>query len=114
MTVLHKLNIINDHIAEEKEDFDLNFFPTGIERVDTKASINTSPTLSRVNTRTSIVDSIWSRKQSQAPAQLDIGSGLSRVSTWRSERADSVVGGATIEEEGNDFFPFIHLTAMLT
>lgn len=53
-------------------------------------------TLSRAPTKNSIVDSMWSRKQSNA--NVDIGSGMSRVSTLRSERSDSVVGGA-IEEE---------------
>lgn len=102
--VLQKLNIVNDHITEDKEDFDINLYPTvfgggpaagGGE--NTAASSRSSVSLSKAPTRGSIVDSIWSRKQSST---MDIGSGLQRTQTWRSERADSVVGGAPVVEEG--------------
>lgn len=102
--VLHKLNIIDDHIADDKEDFDLNFFPTSFDRRNTSAmSSESSVSLSRQSTRNSIVDSIWSRKASNA-ATIEAPT-LSRAQTWRSERADSVVGGAPIEEEGT-YIPF--------
>lgn len=104
--VRQKLNIINDHITEDKEDFDLNLFPTVFGRGVTAepGSNETSKSnlsLKRSETKNSIVDTIWSsRKQSSATnVNMDIGSGMSRVSTLRSERSDSVVGGA-IEEEG--------------
>lgn len=97
--VLTKLNIVNDRITDDKEDFDINLYPTAGFGKDpeTAASSRSSVSLSRAPTRQSIVDSIWSRKQSSA---IDIGSGLQRTQTWRSERADSVVGGAPIVEEG--------------
>lgn len=98
--VLTKLNIVNDRITEDKEDFDLNLYPTaGFARgaEADAASSRSSVSLSRAPTRQSIVDTIWSRKQSST---MDIGSGLQRTQTWRSERADSVVGGAPIVEEG--------------
>ena len=110
-SVLEKLRIIDDHIAEDKEDFDLNFLPTeaqqaaqaaqAAERQQTLGRSNTadstsSVSLHRAPTRQSIVESLWSRKASSNT--LDIGSGLQRTNTWRSDRADSVVGGATIEE----------------
>lgn len=102
--VRQKLNIINDHITDDKEEFDLNLFPTvfGRNAGSDPGSNETSKSnlsLSRAPTKNSIVDSIWSRKQSSANtnANMDIGSGMSRVSTLRSERSDSVVGGA-IEE----------------
>jgi hypothetical protein len=102
--VLQKLNIVNDRITEDKDDFDINLYPTvfgraGADGGDTAASSRSSVSLSRAPTRDSIVGSIWSRKQSN----IDIGSGLQRshtAQTWRSERADSVVGGAPIVEEG--------------
>jgi hypothetical protein len=107
--VLHKINIINDHVADEKEDFDLNLYPTNYQKeavsagASDTASIKSGAPLSRVNTRTSIVDSLWSRKASTAPAQnqLDTSPSLHRTSTWRSElsRTDSVVEEAPIEEE---------------
>lgn len=93
--VLQKLNVINDHITEDKEDFDLNLYPTVFGKDADAASSRSSVSLSRAPTKNSIVDSLWSRKQSQT---IDIGSGLQRTQTWRSERADSVVGGAPIEE----------------
>lgn len=97
--VRQKLNIVNDHIVEDKEDFDLNLFPTVFgKHISDPGSNETSKSnlsLNRAPTKNSIVDSIWSRKQSNA--NVDIGSGMSRVSTMRSERSDSVVGGA-IEE----------------
>ena len=60
-------------------------------------SSTSSVSLARAPTRNSIVDTIWNRKASNANA--DTGAALTRSTTWRSERADSVVGGA-IEEEG--------------
>lgn len=110
-TVLSKLNIINDRIAEDKEDFDLNYFPTALTRQSTNTgmtsadSSTSSVSLTRSSTRTSIVDSIWNRKSSSVNVN-NTGQGtepwpaLSRSTTWRSDRADSVVGGA-IEEEGS-------------
>ena len=109
--VLQKLNIVNDHIADDKEDFDLNFFPNSLTRQNTSsqidASSSSSVSLNRVSTRNSIVDSFWGRKSSTAPVSNNDGGGggslfpaLSRTNTWRSDRADSVVGGAPIEEEG--------------
>lgn len=100
--VRQKLNIINDHITDDKEDFDLNLFPTVFGRSVTSdtGSNETSKSnlsLSRAPTKNSIVDSIWSRKGSNA--NVDIGSGMTRVSTLRSERSDSVVGGAIEEGE---------------
>ena len=95
--VLTKLNIVNDHITEDKEDFDLNLYPTVFTKDTDVASSRSSVSLSKAPTRGSIVESIWSRKQSNANANMDIGSGMTRVSTIRSERSDSVVGGA-IEE----------------
>lgn len=97
---MQKLNIINDHVADDKEDFDLNFYPTAFNKDSDAASSRSSISLSKAPTKMSRVDSIWSRKQSQAQG-MDIGSGLQRTQTsqtWRSERADSVVGGAPIEE----------------
>lgn len=77
----------------------MNFFPTSLTRQNTNMDSSTSSvSLSRAPTRNSIVDSIWNRKSSTVN-NTDTGAALSRTSTWRSERADSVVGGA-IEEEG--------------
>ena len=105
--VLQKLNIVNDRITEDKEDFDINLYPNMFSKPKAEnqdqpdlASSRSSVSLSRAPTRSSIVDTIWSRKQSSA---VDIGSGLTRTQTWRSERADSVVGGAPIEEEDGKF-----------
>lgn len=104
LPVRQKLNIINDHITDDKEEFDLNLFPTVFGRSATAGSdppsaepSKTNLSLSRAPTKNSIVDTIWSRKQSNA--NMDIGSGMSRVSTLRSERSDSVVGGAIEEGE---------------
>ena len=117
--VLHKLNIINDYIAEDKEDFDLNYWPTSLSKnanpsatgSDESNSVS-NVSLSRASTRHSIVDSLWGRKASTAtvaPRERDRdsgeharggGLGLQRTQTWRSDRADSVVGGADIIEEG--------------
>lgn len=108
-----KLNIINDHITDDKEDFDLNLFPTVFGRSATSdagsnETSRSSLSLSRAPTKNSIVDFPWSRKQSSA--NVDIGSGMTRVSTLRSERSDSVVGGA-IEEgvlQKRDLAPLMH------
>ena len=86
---------------EDKEDFELNLFPTSMSKGadNSRSSVTLNqPPLSRTQTRSSVVESIWSRKASSA---LDIGSGLQRSQTSqtnRSDRADSVVGGAPIEE----------------
>lgn len=91
-------------MVEDKEEFDLNLFPTVLGR-NTGGDSNSNETsksnlsLSRAPTKNSIVESIWSRKTSNANANMDIGSGMSRVSTLRSERSDSVVGGAIEEGE---------------
>ncbi|KAF2481311.1 hypothetical protein BDY17DRAFT_301080 [Neohortaea acidophila] len=104
--VLGKLNIINDRIAEDKEDFDLNFFPTALTRQNTSNtttdlnSSSSSVSLARTNTRNSIVDSLWNRKSSSA--NTEVGPALSRTATWRSDRADSVVSGALIEEDDDE------------
>lgn len=97
-----KLGVICDHVADDKDDFDLNLYPLAYKNDSETSSIKTQPgaPLSRVNTRTSIVDSLWSRKPSTALAPVDTNLGLQRTSTWRSElsRSDSVVDGAPIEE----------------
>lgn len=99
--VLHKLSIINDRVAEEKDDFDLNLYPTTYQKDTSEtSSVKSGAPLSRAPTRTSIVDSLWSRKASTVTNQLDTSPSLQRTSTWRSElsRTDSVVEGAAIEE----------------
>jgi hypothetical protein len=101
--VISKLSIVNDHVTEDKEDFDLNLYPTVFSKDNDAASSRSSVSLQKVPTRGSIVESIWSRKQSSA---IDIGSGLQRSQTWRSERADSVVGGAPIAEEEDSGEPW--------
>ncbi len=102
--VLTKLNIVNDRVTDDKEDFDINLYPTAGFGKDpeTASSSRSSVSLSRAPTRQSIVDTIWSSARKQST--LDIGSGLQRTQTWRSERADSVVGGAPIVEEGEGRF----------
>ncbi len=103
-TVLHKLNVINDHVAEDKEDFDINLYPTHYQKSEPDtASVKSVPPISRAPTRTSIVDSLWSRKASTAP-QNDTGNNLQRSNTWRSDltRTDSVVEGAALEEGALD------------
>jgi hypothetical protein len=97
---MQKLNIINDRIADDKDDFDINLYPTHAKADSETSSIkSTQAPLSRAPTRTSIVDSLWSRKASTATA-MDTSPNLHRTSTWRSElsRTDSVVEGAAIEE----------------
>ena len=97
--VLTKLGVVNDRITDDKEDFDINLYPTAGFGKDpeTASSSRSSVSLSRAPTRQSIVDTLPWRKSSTA---VDLGSGLQRTQTWRSERADSVVGGAPIPEEG--------------
>lgn len=102
LPVRQKLHIINDHITDDKEDFDLNLFPTVFGRSTSSEAGSTETSksnlsLNRAPTKNSIVDTIWSRKQSNA--NVDIGSGMTRVSTLRSERSDSVVGGAQEERK---------------
>ena len=96
--VLHKLNIIDDRVAEDKDDFELNFYPLSFNKDSDNASSRSSVSLSKAPTRSSIVESIWSRKQSQGGQALETSPSLSHTQTWRSERADSVVGEAPIEE----------------
>jgi hypothetical protein len=102
--VMQKLNIVNDHVVDDKEGFELNLYPTKYNSESETSSVKSAAApLSRAPTRTSIVDSLWSRKPSTATnaTNLDTGPALQRTSTWRSElsRTDSVVEGA-IEEEG--------------
>ncbi|KAK3052956.1 hypothetical protein LTR09_006020 [Extremus antarcticus] len=97
-----KLGVVSDHVVDDKDDFDLNLYPPNYQKdtSETSSVKSGAPQLSRAPTRSSIVDSLWSRKASTAP-QLDTGLSLQRTSTWRSDvtRADSVVEGAPIEEE---------------
>lgn len=102
IAVLEKLKIIDDHVAEDKEDFELNLYPLAFNKDSDNASSRSSVSLSKAPTRGSIVDSLWSRKASSATLEPPHPP-LTRTSTaqtWRSERADSVVGGASIIEEG--------------
>lgn len=41
---------------------------------------------------------------------MEEGSRLTRTNTWRSDRADSVVEGAAIEEEGEGMYSNIRIT----
>ncbi|KAK5165899.1 uncharacterized protein LTR77_008823 [Saxophila tyrrhenica] len=108
--VAQKLGVIADHVAEDKDEFDLNLYPRDYKHDTSETSsvksTNPGAPLSRAPTRSSIVDSLWSRKASTAP-QTDPGVSLQRTSTWRSDltRTDSVVEGASIDE-GNETEPW--------
>jgi hypothetical protein len=93
--VAHKLNIIHDYVAEERENFDINLFPPGFDRSNSGyGSSDSSLALSRAPTHTSVLDKVWGRKDSTVPHQHhDPPSAPHRTPTFLSlrDRADSVV-----------------------
>ena len=110
--VLHRLNIINDYVAGEKEHFDLNLFPPGFDSRGVEGSGDSQTSLSRASTHTSVLDKVWSRKESTASyADPHPHPTMERRPTQTTvrDRADSVVtvGGAEREgkEEAGTFLP---------
>ncbi|KAK0808311.1 hypothetical protein LTR91_015149 [Friedmanniomyces endolithicus] len=100
--VLHKLNIINEYVATEKEAFDLNLFPPGFDNRSGYASSDSQLSLAKAPTHSSVLDKVWSRKESTAPVVVDPHSMLERRPTYMTlrDRADSVVTvGAGAERE---------------
>ncbi|EMC96019.1 hypothetical protein BAUCODRAFT_513401 [Baudoinia panamericana UAMH 10762] len=109
--VLHKLNVINEYVAEEKENFDLNLFPPGFDsNASGHTSSNSSLSLSRAPTHSSTHSSshhhhhrVWSRKEST----IDLPHTNPRrdtVTTLR-DRADSAVarpGAERTESESSE------------
>lgn len=91
IAVLHKLNIINDHVSDDKGNFDLNLFPSGVIDKDGYTNSESSSQLSRQSTHSTVVEKLRGRK----PSTLDIGSGMMRTHTNVSmrDRADSVLQG---------------------
>ncbi|KAK3648611.1 hypothetical protein LTR56_007437 [Elasticomyces elasticus] len=104
--VVQKLNIINDYVAGEKENFDLNLFPPafdsrGYASSDSQLSL---PPISRVPTHSSVLDKVRSRKESTVPT-ADPHSMMERRPTYMTlrDRADSVVTvAAGAEREAKD------------
>ncbi|KAK4556176.1 hypothetical protein LTR86_006873 [Recurvomyces mirabilis] len=98
--VLHKLNIINEYVADDKENFDLNLYPPGFDSKSSYGSSESSLTLSRAPTHTSVLEKVWGRKDSTAPAAIDTNQAAHRGQMFSNirERSDSVVPGA--EKDG--------------
>ncbi|KAK3069596.1 hypothetical protein LTR53_013558 [Teratosphaeriaceae sp. CCFEE 6253] len=94
--VLNRLSIINDYVAGEKETFDLNLFPPGFDSRSGNGSSDSTLNLnlSRQPTHTSVLDKVWSRKESTAPDR-EAHAALERRPTFMSvrerDRSDSVV-----------------------
>ena len=108
--VLHKLSIINEYVAPEKEAFDLNLFPPGFDSRSGYASSDSQLSLAKAPTHSSVLDKVWSRKESTAPVVVDPHSMLERRPTYMTlrDRADSVVtvgAGAEreVKEENGEF-----------
>jgi len=108
--VLAKLNIVNEYVATEKEAFDLNLFPPGFDSRSGYGSSDSQLSLARAPTHTSVLDKVWSRKESVAPVAVDPHAMLERRPTYMTlrDRADSVVtvgAGAEreIKEENGEF-----------
>ncbi|KAK5115494.1 hypothetical protein LTR62_001153 [Meristemomyces frigidus] len=101
--ILQKLNISNDHVCDDKENFDLNLFPPGLESRSGYGSSDSSLTLSRIPTHssvhTSVLEKVWGRKDSTATVTSDNSHASYRTpSLLVRERSDSAIPGA--EKEG--------------
>lgn len=108
--VLAKLNIINDRIADDKTNFDLNLWPElALERTLTNSNENVTPALSRQSTHMSTLDKVWGRKQStiagaERGGEYGPAGGLARSETsstlsLRRGRVDSMLETAAIKAE---------------
>ena len=104
--VLHKLNLVNDYVCDEKENFDLNLWPTDLDSSSGHGSSNNTFQLSKAPTHTSVLEKVWGRKESTAPTTAENHASLVRRETYASarerDRADSVVAGAERAEKERD------------